>query len=176
MRASLDILEEEGPAGLTVQAIVDRAGSSVGSFYARFDGKDDLLEYLGERVWREAAARWDEALASRDWRDLDLRAMVEGAVRLLAEAGRSRASYLRALERAPAYREDAYLAFHTHVLQGVEELLLARVDEISHPDPSVAVPAGTPSRPGGPGPRRRALPGGDPLSPSDGWRKRRGSS
>ena len=65
VRASLQILNEDGPDGLTVQAIVERAGSSVGSFYARFSGKDELLAYLGERIWREAAARWDEAVASR---------------------------------------------------------------------------------------------------------------
>lgn len=142
VRAALDILEQEGPEGLTVQAIVERAGSSVGSFYARFGGKDDLLEYLGERVWREAAARWDEALASRDWSGLDLRQVVQGAVRLLEETGRSRASYLRALERAAGAREDAYLAFHTHVIHGIEELLLARSAEITHPDPSVGVRLG----------------------------------
>ena len=71
--ASMAILEEEGSAGLTVQAIVDRAESSVGSFYARFTGKDDLLTYLGERAWREASERWDEALATRDWSALGLR-------------------------------------------------------------------------------------------------------
>ena len=75
--ASLEILGREGPDALTVQAIVERAGSSVGSFYARFAGKEDLLDYLGERVWREAAARWDEALASRDLSGLDLRQLVE---------------------------------------------------------------------------------------------------
>lgn len=140
VRASLAILDEAGPDGLRVQAIVARAGSSVGSFYARFDGKDELLEYLGERVWREAAERWDQALASQEWRGLDLRSVVEGAVRLLSEAGRSRASSLRALERTPGARDDAYRAFHAHVLRGVEGLLLERVDEITHPDPPVAVP------------------------------------
>jgi len=142
VRASLDILEREGPDELTVQAIVERAGSSVGSFYARFAGKDDLLDYLGERVWREAATRWDEALSSRDWSGLGLRQVVQGAVGLLGEAGRSRASYLRALERASGSRDEAYRAFHTHVIRGIEELLLARSAEITHPDPSVAVPLG----------------------------------
>jgi len=142
VRASLDILEQEGPDGLTVQAIVERASSSVGSFYARFAGKEDLLEYLGERVWREAATRWDEALASRDWSGLNLAQVVEGAVDLLEQAGRSRASYLTALERASGAREDAYLAFHTHVIRGIEGLLLARSAEITHPDPSVAVTLG----------------------------------
>lgn len=142
VRAALEILEGEGPDGLTVQAIVERADSSVGSFYARFAGKDDLLDYLGERVWREAASRWDDALSSRDWSGLGLREVVDGAVRLLGEAGRSRTSYLRALERTPGAREDAYLAFHTHVIRGIEELLLARSEEITHPEPAVAVPLG----------------------------------
>jgi AcrR family transcriptional regulator len=138
--ATLEILETEGPDALTVQAIVDRAGSSVGSFYARFSGKDDLLEYLGERVWREAASRWDAALAEKDWAGLDLKEIVGGAVALLDQAGRSRASYLKALARTPGARDDAYLAFHTHVLRGIEALLLERVAEIDHPEPTVAVP------------------------------------
>lgn len=142
VRASLQILDEEGAGALTVQAIVERAGSSVGSFYARFDGKDELLEYLGERVWREAAERWDQALSSRDWSALDTAALVDGAVRLLGEAGRSRASYLRALERAPGARDDAYTSFQAHVATGLASLLLERRGEPVHPDPEVAVALG----------------------------------
>ena len=142
MKASLQILDEEGAGALTVQAIVERAGSSVGSFYARFDGKEGLIEYLGERVWREAAERWDLALSSRDWSGLDTAALVDGAVRLLGEAGRSRASYLRALERAPGARDDAYASFQAHVAAGLGSLLLARRGELTHPEPEVAVALG----------------------------------
>lgn len=141
MRAATAILEEDGPDALTVQSIVARAGSSVGSFYARFAGKDELLEYLGGRVWREAAERWDAALADADWSPLDLGARVEGAVRLLAEAG-FRAPFLRALDRVPGPRDDAFAAFQAHVLNGLEELLLERADEILHPDPPLAVRLG----------------------------------
>ena len=142
VRASLEILESGGVEALTVQAVVKRAGSSVGSFYARFGGKEDLLEYLGERVWREAADRWDEALAARDWGKLTLGELLEGSVRLLADAGRSRAAYLRALERAPATGDGAYRSFQGHVLQGVASLLLARDREIQHAEPGVAVQLG----------------------------------
>ena len=140
--AALDILEAEGPDALTVQAIVERSGSSVGSFYARFSGKADLLEYLGDRVWREAAARWEEALAAQEWDGLALKELVGGAVTLLGEVGRSRTSYLKALDRAPGTRADAYTAFQAHVLRGIETLLLSRVEEIDHPAPNVAVPLG----------------------------------
>ena len=140
--AALEILDSEGPDGLTVQAIVERADSSVGSFYARFSGKEDLLEYLGERIWREAADRWDEALATQDWRGLDLPELIRGAVALLGRAGRSRTSYLKALDRTPGARDDAYLAFHTHVLRGIEALLLERGREMAHAEPEIAVPLG----------------------------------
>jgi AcrR family transcriptional regulator len=142
VRASLEILEEQGPEGLTVHAIVGRAGSSVGSFYARFAGKEELLTYLGERVWREAAGRWDEAVASRELGGLALAEVVDGAVRLLGEAVRSRSTYLRAMRRAPGAGDDAYAAFQAHVLQGIEGLLLARAGEMSHPNPSVGVRLG----------------------------------
>lgn len=142
VRASLAILEEEGPEGLTVQAIVSRAESSVGSFYARFSGKDELLDYLGERAWREAADRWDQALASRDFGDLDLRGLIEGSVRLLGEAGRFRATYLKALDRAPGSRDDTFASFQRHVLRGMEHLLLSCSEEMDHPDPPVAVRLG----------------------------------
>lgn len=142
IRASLEILEKDGPDGLTVQAIVERAGSSVGSFYARFAGKDELLAYLGERSWREAAARWDEAAASRTLAGLALEEVVEGAVQLLSEAVTARATYLRALERAPGVGDEAFSAFQAHVLGGIEALLLARSGEMSHPDPEVAVRLG----------------------------------
>jgi AcrR family transcriptional regulator len=162
VRASLEILDAEGVEGLTVQAIVKRARSSVGSFYARFAGKDDLLEYLGARVWREAAQRWDDALASRDLSGLSLTELVEGAVRLLADAGRSRASYLEALERAPGTGDDAYLAFQGHVVQGLETLLLARASEMDHPEPARAARLGL--RAVLAVLEERPLPGSEPLS------------
>lgn len=139
VRASLDILEAEGPEGLTVQAIVDRAGSSVGSFYARFDGKDDLLDYLGARVWQEAAARWEQALDARDWDALDLSQLAEGSARLLLDAERSHASYLKALGRATGGPLDAYQAFRAHLLEGLEGLFGARRETIDHLDPALAV-------------------------------------
>ena len=142
VRASLAILERKGAEELTIQAIVERSGSSVGSFYARFSGKEELLAYLGERMWREAAEGWDAALGARTWDGLGLAEVIEGAVELLAETGRSRGMVLRALERAPGAREDAYRSFQAHVLQGLEGLLLARAGDMDHPEPAVAVRLG----------------------------------
>jgi AcrR family transcriptional regulator len=142
VRASLQLLDEKGPDGLTVSAIVAGAGSSVGSFYARFEGKEELLAYLGERVWREAAERWDTIMAGRELAGLPLAEVVEGAVRLLGEGAEIRATYLRALGRWQGAGDEAYSAFQSHVLEGVEGLLLACRAEMVHPDPEVAVQLG----------------------------------
>ena len=142
VRASLEILEKEGPGGLTVHAVVARAKSSVGSFYARFRGKDDLLDYLGEQVWQEALDRWNEALASRDWSALGLPQLIEGSVSLLVEAQRSRSMYLEALDRIAGGRNDAYGEFQRHLLSGLETLILRRASEIDHPNPEFAVRLG----------------------------------
>jgi len=142
VQASLSILDEHGPAGLTVQAVVARAGSSVGSFYARFRGKSDLLDYLAARVWQEALERWSEALESRDWSVLELRELAAGSVGLLFDAQRSRSSYLRALDRAAGGDDEAYTAFRKELLDGISHLLLARKHEIDHLRPELAIRLG----------------------------------
>jgi AcrR family transcriptional regulator len=139
VEASLDILSEDGPSGLTVHSVVDRAGSSVGSFYARFGGKDDLLDYLGERVWQEAQERWNAELAARDWTQEPLADLVTASVGLLIDAQRSRSRYLRALDRADGRQGDAYEAFRAQVRKGLVDLLLSRRSEIRHEAPELAV-------------------------------------
>ena len=141
VNATQEILSAEGPGGVTVQAVVDRANSSVGSFYARFGGKDDLLEYLGEYVWRDALDRWNESIRSRAWEDMEFVEIAEGAVALLADIRRSRVTQLRALDHV-SKRGSAYEAFVAQVLVSLEELLLVQRREMSHEQPEVAVRVG----------------------------------
>ena len=140
--ASLELLATEGPSGLTVHAVVEKADSSIGSFYARFKGKDDLLDYLSERVWQDALDRWNEALVSRDWSQLELGDLVEGAVGLLIDAQRSRSAYLKALDWVVGRRNDTYETFRSHLLVGLGELLLERRAAILHENAALAVRLG----------------------------------
>ena len=142
VQAALEILEEQGHKALTVQTVVDRAHSSVGSFYARFSGKEDLLDYLGERLWDEALERWGGAIRSRNWSEIDLQDIAESSVSLLVEIGVSRAVYLRALDRAQGMNGVAYNRFRDRVLGDVAEILLTCRGEISHPEPDLAVRLG----------------------------------
>ncbi len=141
VNASLEILDAEGARGLTVQAVVKRAGSSVGSFYARFGGKDDLLDYLGERVWDDALDRWNAAISSKTWSDMDLAQITEGAAGVLIDVERSRSVSLKALDRVATGR-DASGTFRRHVLDGLSALLLERGQEIEHESPELAVRLG----------------------------------
>lgn len=137
--AALEILSEDGPDGLTVNRVVKRAQSSVGSFYARFKGKDDLLDYLEERVWTGALERWTEALDSRDWSGVSLAEMAEGAVGLLIDAQRSRSRYLVAIDQAGPGQGRAYEQFQAQIVEGLSRLFLERRSEIVHEDPDLAV-------------------------------------
>lgn len=139
--AAREILEQDGPEHVTVQAVVKHAGASVGSFYARFRGKDDLLDHLGERIWDDVLSRWEHAVASKSWSDMDLAAIASGAVGLLYDVRRSRVGPLRALDRR-AGGGEAFDNFRGHLLQGLESLLLERSQEIEHQNPELAVRIG----------------------------------
>lgn len=140
--AALELMEEEGVEGATVAAIVERAGASVGSFYARFPGKDDLVRYLQDRVWTEARERWDQALGTQAREGLPMAAVVEGVVGLLLRSFRVDFHRRKVLGGDRSSDPDAarkVLDFHEHILDTVTPLLLARREEVSHPDPEIAV-------------------------------------
>jgi AcrR family transcriptional regulator len=58
-KAALELVARDGPDSVTVAQVVARARSSVGSFYARFQGKDELFLHLAEGLRRQALDRWD---------------------------------------------------------------------------------------------------------------------
>ncbi|MDH3463360.1 MAG: TetR/AcrR family transcriptional regulator, partial [Acidimicrobiia bacterium] len=70
--AALEVLKDEGFAGLTIEAIADRAGVSKATMYRRWDSKETLLV--------DAVARAVEAVEIEDTGDIrhDLTAAVRG--------------------------------------------------------------------------------------------------
>lgn len=144
-RATLELIAEQGVEATTVAEIVARAGSSIGSFYARFSGKDELMHYLEERVWSDARARWDDALASDTWKDLSLPDLVAGVVRLIIEIEQMAGKARRALAFSPdpAHGDPSpQRLFSAHLQAGVGALLLGKRDQIGHPRPDDAVAIG----------------------------------
>ncbi len=143
--ATLELIAEQGVEATTVAEIVARAGSSIGSFYARFSGKDELMHYLEERVWSDARTRWDDALASDTWKDLSLPEVVEGVVRLTIQIEQVAGKARRALAFSPDPAHGGpspQRLFSAHLQAGVGALLLDMRDQIGHPRPDDAVAIG----------------------------------
>jgi AcrR family transcriptional regulator len=138
-------MEEGGVENATVAGIVKRAGASVGSFYARFAGKDDLILYLQDRIWAEARARWDGELEREDWGSLSMEEVVEGVVSLLLRSFRADYHQREILGRERRHDDEGarrVFAFHQHILSTVTPLFLAHRREITHPDPEWAIRLG----------------------------------
>jgi AcrR family transcriptional regulator len=144
--SALELIEERGADAVTIVDIVHHANSSVGSFYARFPGKEELLLYLEDRVWEDARQRWEEGIAELDWDQLTLRPMVEEIVRILVESYREDMGRRRAFrQRAKAGDEESPppgARLHRRILDDLGRLLLTRGQEITHPDPQLAVRLG----------------------------------
>lgn len=145
VEASLELMEQVGVEGATVADIVDRAGASIGSFYARFPSKEDLVGYLQERVWSDARERWDTALEAADWRQLPLDSVVEGVTGLLVSSFRADFRRRRVLGSRPRQDERGrlrMLEFHDHILESVTPLFLSHLAEITHSQPEQAIRLG----------------------------------
>jgi AcrR family transcriptional regulator len=124
VEAGTAILREKGPEALTVQDVVARARTSVGSFYQRFSGKEELLRHLEGALANEERARFDDALAAHAAPDLPLADKVATVVALLV----SEASAAK-----PA---------HEARVEAVIRALASSPREIRHPDPEAAIRIG----------------------------------
>jgi len=137
--AGLELLEEGGPDAVTVQAVVSRARSSVGSFYARFKGKEDLLAHLRDRVRQSAESEWRATVGAASW-ETSLEGVATGAVDLLLDLRPRFDARIRSADRLIAGGQD-----DGPTRKALDELaarLLERRDEITHPDPERAVRVG----------------------------------
>jgi AcrR family transcriptional regulator len=59
--AARDLLESEGLAGLTMQAVADRVGVRAPSLYKRVQNRDQLIQLVGEATLTDLAGRLDAA-------------------------------------------------------------------------------------------------------------------
>ena len=141
-RAALELIAQYGVEGTTVGAIARRAGSSVGSFYARFDGKSDLLRYLDEHIWETVEQQWSEALAD-GLMDRPIDGLVRGLARLYADLDLvhrgARDAIGRVLRGPGAGPSDVALRIRARVREDSQRLLLAKREAIVHSDAALAV-------------------------------------
>jgi AcrR family transcriptional regulator len=130
---------------ITVNEIVQQAGSSVGAFYARFTDKDALLEYLRDVSASEAVAERQHQAPSRDWDAAPLEDVALELVRVLVKFHRTHAGTLRAVSaraiaegRSRSGAGDAEISPHIAIAQVIKR----RRGELAHPNPDVALHLG----------------------------------
>lgn len=139
------LVTEKGFEDTPVAEIATRAGSSVGAFYARFQDKDALLHALYERYYEQAIATADAALDPRRWEGAQIAEIVDAVVRFLTAIYREQGGLIRAFvirNHSDAEFQARRERLSHYVSDRLSLLLLARCDEISHPDPARAAAFG----------------------------------
>lgn len=129
--ATESLLLERGPDGVTVHDVVERAGSSVGSFYARFEDRDVAVRYVQDRFWREAEEGWRAYLDPAGWEGRSAVQVVARFVRAFVRAmtidrHRYRMFLLQALQEPGEGLLDRTVALDGTVAEGVARLLARR--------------------------------------------------
>jgi AcrR family transcriptional regulator len=122
--AGVALLAEGGPASVTVQAVVARARVSVGSFYARFKGRRDLLEHVLAEAGRREHSRWEAELEP------------------IGDEGTLEQSVRAVIDLLLATPADASRAAHAELHHAAARVLLERRPEIRHPEPEAAIELG----------------------------------
>lgn len=140
--AAEGLILEQGLENTTIKDVARRAESSVGAFYARFADKEALLRTVFDRFCEQAEATIDMALAPEQWKDTPFDQLMATGVAFLIRVFRERGKLLSAFSvRAaadPALSSVGQrLAIRLCVRIG--ELLAARDEQLTHPDPDVAI-------------------------------------
>jgi AcrR family transcriptional regulator len=136
------LIAEKGHQAVSIPEIARRARSSVGGFYARFRDKNELLRTLEERHFIELLERVERLADADRWANASTAQIIEAAVAELVTITRERrhmiaAFLVRAIED-PVIREGG-LRFRRDVEERISALLHRRRDEMSHPDPALAI-------------------------------------
>ena len=143
--AAQALIAEKGIDDTKVAEVAARAGSSVGAFYSRFRDKDALVHALYDRYLEEATATANAALDPERWEGAEIPEILQAVVRFLVEIYRDQVGLMRAF----AIRNHTDAGFQArqnrlshYVSDKLTALLLTRQDEITHPDPALAVAFG----------------------------------
>ena len=139
------VLEEKSFSEATLAEIVERAGVTVGAFYRRFPDKDALLHHLDERFFREMHAAADATLDPGRWAGQPASAVIRAVAEEAVAQYRRRRGLLRSLflrARVDAVIQESARRVNEHLIARLREVLLARREQLSHPDPEFAVAIG----------------------------------
>src|SRR5688572_16612275 len=94
-KAVRSLMAEKRFEDITVDEVVRRARTSVGSFYARFPSKDALLQWLDATYYSESRRVIAEALEPSRWQGVGAAPMVRELARIYVQFLRRHADVLR---------------------------------------------------------------------------------
>jgi AcrR family transcriptional regulator len=143
--AAEEVLEEKSFGEATLAEIMERAGVTVGAFYRRFPDKDALLHLLDNRLFAELHEIAQSLLGDARWNGATAPQIVHGLADTAVHLYRERRGLLRSLFlRARTDRVIMQTAreVNAHYIDRLRALLLARADQIRHPEPERAVELG----------------------------------
>ncbi len=147
LAAAAEILETKNFDTLSVNEVVEKAGTSVGAFYGRFADKEALLQALDERFFSEFEEGIEELMEPSRWRERSLDFVVLDVTRFLVGTyGRNR-GLLRSLNlKARLSGDERFRKRENRAWNELFPLLqrtfLERGNEIGHPDPRLATRLG----------------------------------
>jgi AcrR family transcriptional regulator len=141
--AAEDQLRQEELDFFTVDKVLERAGVSVGSFYARFPaGKEALLKAVQDRVYGRMQPAILGALEAQRHLDQSLEEAVDCAFGTLIDQVMKERLLCRAFMMFSAFDPAMRLRgeqIHLERKHAVEAVLATHLEEIDHPDPSTAM-------------------------------------
>jgi len=142
LEAAEGAILELGLEQITVADVARRAGSSVGAFYARFPDKESLLRCVFQRFYEQAVATVDTVLEPARWQDASASELVASAMSFVVRVFREKRRLIVALTLRVARDPDLGAmsqAVGERIAVRINELLGARGDHLSHPNPEQAV-------------------------------------
>lgn len=149
--ALLDLLRERDYDDIPVAELAQKAGLSVGGFYARFASKDALLPVVAEHLLIDCRTALDDAMDAAVTADgTDPSTEMAGIIRAYVEAMvRKFRQHRRALIQVRRHAADGdpriaatISEFNTHAHGRLRTLLQERRAVIGHPDPDLAIELG----------------------------------
>ncbi len=142
--AAHDLIAESGLEGATVQNILKRSGVGSGTFYARFDGRDELLAYMAVRFWSDAEEGWSSVLTPSRWTAAGPKEIVTQFTRMAvvwtwAHGALLRAFLVHAMTHAAYDLLDQTAELDNTIADHLVGLLLPRAEGFTHDDPEQAI-------------------------------------
>jgi AcrR family transcriptional regulator len=141
IKAAIEVIEEQGLAGLTLSAVSTRSRVSIGSIYNRLESKEALLREVQAVVLQRMEREFAVLVNRVRRRMLALRELVPAMVWEFAHHLRRYAPLLAAFmqqaERDTVVEEVGRKSYH-QALVDFQLVLLERKAEFHHPDPEHA--------------------------------------